>query len=232
MKYDITGVIEDYPGIHIGVVVAKGLDNTKPYAELLQLQKGAIKSAAEKIGSLPPTKHPHISSWREVYRSFGTKPGDYRPSAEALIRRSIKSGKLPRINTAVDIYNVVSVKHIIPMGGFDLDHIEGTIMLRKSDGGEGFNPLGSGGPEETYAGEVVYADEARILTRRWNYRDAVKTRITEETKDLVMFLDASPEISRDKVEAAMDEFIQLLGDACGGKMTKTIASKHNPTIIL
>ncbi len=232
MKYDITGVIEDYPDIHIGVVVAKGLDNTKPFAALRQLQKDAIESAEEQIGDQPPTKHPHISSWRRLYKSFGTKAGDYRPSAEALIRRSIKSGELPRINTAVDIYNIVSVKHIIPMGGFDLDQIEGPIMLRKSEGGENFNPLGSGGPEETYAGEVVYADDTRILTRRWNFRDAVKTRITEETKDLVMFLDASPEISQDKVEAAMDEFIGLLAEACGGEMTKAVASMETPTVNL
>lgn len=232
MKYDITGVIEDYPDIHIGVVVVKGLDNTKEFAPLRQLQKDAIKAADEQIGVQPPTKHPHISSWRQMYKSFGTKAGDYHPSAEALIRRSIKSGELPRINTAVDIYNIVSVKHIIPMGGFDLDTIKGTIMLRKSAGGEGFNPLGTGGPEETYAGEVVYADDARILTRRWNYRDAVKTRITEETKDLVMFLDASPEISREKVEAAMDEFIQLLGEACGGRVEKAIASRENPVVNL
>ena len=232
MKFDVTGVINDFPDIHIGIVMVKGLDNTKPYANMLQLQKGAINSAQQQIGDQPPTNHPHISSWRQLYRSFGTKPGDYRPSAEALIRRSIKSGELPRINTAVDIYNIVSVKHIIPMGGFDIDYIEGTIMLRKSDGGEDFNPLGSSGPEETYEGEVVYADDARILTRRWNFRDAVKTRITEDTKDLVMFLDASPEITVDKVEVAMDEFIELLGDACGGEMIKAIASKENPTITL
>lgn len=232
MKYDITGVLDEYPAIHIGVIVAKGLDNTKPYAKLTQLQKGAIQSAKEQIGDQPPTKHLHISSWRELYRSFGTKPGDYRPSAEALIRRSIKTGELPRINTAVDIYNVVSVKHIIPMGGFDLDHIDGTIKLRKSDGGEDFNPLGSSGPEETYAGEVVYADDVRILTRRWNYRDAVQTRITEETKDLVMFLDASPEISKEKVEIAIDEYIEVLQDACGGEMTKAIACKEYPVVNL
>ncbi len=232
MKYDITGVLGDHPDIHIGVLVCRGLDNTKQYPELLRLQKEAVKCAAKEIGDQPPTKHPHIGSWREIYRSFGTKPSDYRPSAEALIRRSIKTEKLPRINTAVDIYNLVSVKHIIPMGGFDLEQIEGTILLRKSEGGEEFLSLGAKETEETYEGEVVYADDARILTRRWNYRDADKTKITEETKNLVMFLDASPEISRDKVEAAMDEFIELLRDACGGEMFKAIASKEKPIINL
>lgn len=167
-----------------------------------------------------------------MYKSFGTKPGDYRPSAENLIRRAIKTGALHRINTAVDIYNVVSVKYLLPMGGFDLDQINGTIRLRTSDGGEIFNPLGTKGPEETYNGEIVYADDSRILTRRWNYRDAVKTLITEDTVNLVMFFDASSEISIDVVKDAMDEFMTLLGDACGGGMVKAIASRDQPIVDL
>ena len=77
-----------------------------------------------------------------MYRSFGTKPSDYRPSAEALVRRTLKTGKLPVINTAVDLYNIVSVKHIIPMGGFDADKVEGDIYLRVSEGMEIFTPRG------------------------------------------------------------------------------------------
>ena len=118
------------------------------------------------------------------------------------------------------------------MGGFDLDHIDGTIRLRRSEGSEGFNPLGTKGPEETYNGEIVYADASRILTRRWNYRDAVKTLITEDTVNLVMFFDASSEIRIDVVQDAMDEFITLLSDACGGDMVKAIASRDQPIVDL
>ena len=142
MKYDITGVINEYPDIHIGLLIGKNMDNKRQLPELYQLQKNAIKKAYTEIGDQLPTKHPHIASWRELYRSFGTKPGDYRPSAEALIRRCLKEEKLPRINNAVDLYNVVSVEHVIPMGGFDLDHVDGDIYLRYSDGGEQFIPLG------------------------------------------------------------------------------------------
>jgi DNA/RNA-binding domain of Phe-tRNA-synthetase-like protein len=167
-----------------------------------------------------------------MYRSFGTKPSDYRPSAEALIRRALKTGKLPVINTAVDLYNVVSVKHIIPMGGFDADKVEGDIYLRVSQGGEAFTPLGASKHEETYPGEVVYADDARVLTRRWNYRDADETKITDETRNLVMFIDASPEIMLDKVETALDELQLRLEKACGGKYVKAIASFDEPVIRL
>jgi lysyl-tRNA synthetase class 2 len=232
MRCDISNIIDDYPNIHIGVIICKGLNNKSSYNQLSKLQKEALNTAREQIGDQPITEHPYIASWRQIYKSFGTKPGDYRPSAENLIRRALKTGKLYQINTAVDLYNVVSVKYMIPMGGFDLDQINGTIKLRKSNGGEGFNPLGSKGPEETYNGEIVYADDSRILTRRWNYRDSVRTRITEDTVNLVMFFDASPEIGVDVVEAAIGDYTTLLADACGGEMAKAIASKEHPIIDL
>ena len=232
VKYDITGVIEKYPGVHIGVLFGEGLDNKTKFPGLFRLQKEAIDEAQKQIGDQPATRHPHIASWREMYRSFGTKPSDYRPSAEALIRRALKTGKLPVINTAVDLYNVVSVKHIIPMGGFDADKVEGDIYLRVSQGGEAFTPLGASKHEETYPGEVVYADDARVLTRRWNYRDADETKITDETRNLVMFIDASPEIMLDKIETALDELQLRLEKACGGKYVKAIASFDEPVIRL
>ena len=232
MNYDISGIIKEYPNVHIGVLVGRNMDNKNQIPELYTLQKEAIKKAQEQIGDQPPTKHPHIASWRALYKSFGTKAGDYRPSAEALIRRSIKTGKLPRINNAVDLYNIVSVRHVIPMGGFDLDNVDGNIYLRFSEGDEEFIPLGPSAPETTYNGEVVYADDSRILTRRWNFRDADSTKITEETSNLVMFLDASPEITVETVNLALSELENLYKKHCGGEYSTSIASKEKTVIEL
>jgi DNA/RNA-binding domain of Phe-tRNA-synthetase-like protein len=225
MKFDITGIIEDYPDVHIGVLVGKGLDNKVPNGDLNRLQKEALIVAQDQIGDQPPTKHPHIASWRELYRSFGSKPSDYRPSAEALIRRALKTGKLPRINNAVDLYNVISVKQVIPMGGFDTDNIDGDIYLRRSNGEENFLPLGASETEKTYPGEVVYADSTRILTRRWNYRDADETKISKNTTNLVIFIDASPDTKVENVNIALEELRNLLQSACGGRYYRAIADK-------
>jgi DNA/RNA-binding domain of Phe-tRNA-synthetase-like protein len=228
VKYNITAIIEKYPEIHIGLLVGKNMENTRQIPDLYLMQKQAIKLAQEQIGDQPPTKHPYIASWRELYRSFGTKPGDYRPSAEALIRRSIKTGKLPRINNAVDLYNIVSVTHIIPIGGFDTDKIDGDIYLRFSEGGEKFTPLGPGKLEHTYHGEAVYSDNSRILTRRWNFRDAEQTKITTETQHLVMFIDAAPQIPLEEVEKTINQLHILYEKNCGGEYTLDIACKENP----
>jgi DNA/RNA-binding domain of Phe-tRNA-synthetase-like protein len=232
MKYDITGVIQEYPDIHIGVLVGRDMDNKRVINDLPQLQRAAIQRAQQQIGEEPPTKHPFIASWRELYKSFGVKPGDYRPSAEALIRRTLKTGDLPRINNAVDLYNIVSVRHVIPMGGFDLEYITGDIYLRFSAGGENFIPLGPSEPEQTYPGEIVYADDSTILTRRWNYRDTDSTKITKNTRNLVMFLDATPAIPLEMVQEALDELRTLYEEHCGGKYLTDVAFKEKQVIEL
>lgn len=66
-------------------------------------------------------EHPHIAPWREEYRQFGAKPKKYRSSIENLIRRISKGEEIRHINKLVDIYNIISLKYVIPVGGEDLD---------------------------------------------------------------------------------------------------------------
>lgn len=69
-------------------------------------------------------------AWHTAYRSFGTNPRRIRPSVDVLGRRMDKKGTLLRINPAVDSYNVVSVRHGLPAGAFDLDHVTGDVHIR------------------------------------------------------------------------------------------------------
>jgi DNA/RNA-binding domain of Phe-tRNA-synthetase-like protein len=219
----IAEVFDRYPGAHIGVLTARDIEVVHSDPGLEKMKIAALSVAEEKLGGEPATRHPFIASWREMYRSFGTKPGDYRPSAEALVRRALKTGGLPTINTAVDAYNVVSMRHLIPMGGFDLDRVAGDIRLRFSAGGEEFTPLGSDKTELTYVGEVVYADDERILTRRWNYRDCDETKITRGTRNAVLFADGPEGVPRSAVEEALLDLEGLLRDVCGGDIRAGVA---------
>ena len=210
-------VFDRYPEAHIGVLVGRGMANTPIHPRVEDAKRDAVEALRATLGEGPASRHPHVSSWREMYRSFGTKAGDYRPSAEALARRALNEGALPRINAAVDAYNAVSITHLVPMGGFDLNRVRGDIQLRLSDGGEAFTPLGPAAPEATYQGEVVYADDERVLTRRWNYRDCDETKITVETVNVAMFADGSPMIPRSVVEDALRGLEALLRASCGGE---------------
>lgn len=230
MNYSIEGVIEKYPMVNIGVLTGIGLSIKRMHPDLEKYKSDSIQVTKSLIGDDSVTNHPYIASMRNLYRTFGTKPADYHPSAEALVRRASKTQQLPLINTAVDVYNAVSVRHLIPMGGFDTDLIMGDIVLRFSAGDEAFSPLGEVEHEVTYLGEVVYADNRRILTRRWNYRDCVETRITEKTVNVVMFVDGSPEIPRVEVEKALRELVSNLEKYCGGSYSTNVAGSRTAVV--
>lgn len=216
-------ILEGYPGVHIGVLVGRDLKNASVHTAVEEAKRESLEVLTGKLGDGPASRHPFIASWRDMYRSFGTKAGDYRPSAEALARRALKEGSMPRINAAVDAYNAVSVRHLVPMGGFDLGRVRGDIVLRFSEGGELFTPLGPAAAEETYPGEVVYADDARILTRRWNYRDCEETKITVDTVNVAMFVDGSPAIPKAVVRNALKDLEELLRVSCGGEYGSAVA---------
>jgi DNA/RNA-binding domain of Phe-tRNA-synthetase-like protein len=118
------------------------------------------------------------------------------------------------------------------MGGFDTEKIQGDIELRFSLGNEAFIPLGSIKHEQTYEGGVVYADQQRILTRRWNYRDCEETKITMKTKNLVLFIDGSPEIPKQIIKKASLELAETLKTYCKGNYSTDIAHYENPVIKL
>ena len=221
MRFRVS-LFEKYQDVHIGVLSGRGMANPPVHPRVEEAKRGAVEALRATLGEGPASRHPHVASWREMYRSFGTKAGDYRPSAEALARRALKESALPRINAAVDAYNAVSVRHLVPMGGFDLDRVRGDIRLRLSEGGETFTPLGPSAPEMTYQGEVVYADDERILTRRWNYRDCEETKITVGTVNVTMFADGSPGIPRSVVEEALRDLEALLRASCGGEYKRSV----------
>ena len=150
--------------------------------------------------------HPHLLAWREAFRAFGAKPKRYQCSAEALIRRGV-----PSISLLVDLYNAVSVVHAVPVGGEDIDHVVGTVRLRFAGEDEVFD-----GGDPPKPGEVVWADEAGVTCRRWNWRQGVRTRLTEATRRAYFLFDALPELDDASLAAAMDDLSARLVAACPG----------------
>ncbi|MCC5581261.1 cytoplasmic protein [Microtetraspora sp. AC03309] len=189
------------PDFAVLAVCAYGLGNG-PSDER---SRGWLAEAAE---AAPPLDHDKIEAWRAAYRAFGAKPQRTRPSVDALIRRM----PLPEINLVVDAYNSVSVRHGLPIGGEDLGHYEGAARLVRAAGDEPSDEvLGDPG-----IGEVVWRDDAGVTCRRWNWRQCVRTRITEETVDALFLLERLEPLSFDELSAAGDELFALLGTITPG----------------
>jgi DNA/RNA-binding domain of Phe-tRNA-synthetase-like protein len=131
-----------------------------------------------------------LAHWRDAYQSFGAKPKRTRPSVEALVRRS--DAGLPRIDKITDTYNAISVAHLLPLGGEDVDAYQGAPRLVRATGEEVFETVSSGEPtrEHPAPGEVVWLDDAGVTCRRWNWRQCTRTRIMSSTTRALFILDA------------------------------------------
>ncbi|MFI6007709.1 B3/4 domain-containing protein [Streptomyces sp. NPDC051243] len=172
----------------------------------------AARRLAVRLDGRAPHEDPHMAAWREVYTAFGSKPSRTRNSAEALAKRALSTAGLPRINLLVDLYNAISVAHLIPVGGEDIDRIRGRMVLVRATGDEEF-VTASGGEEVVEhpdAGEVVWRDDQGVTCRRWNWRQGPRTRLTEETVSGIFLLESLAPMPVAEVEAAGAELAELL----------------------
>ncbi|SEB71495.1 B3/4 domain-containing protein [Streptomyces sp. TLI_105] len=211
-------VAESFPDTLIALVTATGLRGREPWPRTTAALAELERRLADGTWLPADEADPRIEDWHTAYRSFGTNPRRVRPSVDALGRRLAKRGALPRINPAVDSYNVVSVRHGLPAGAFDLDHVTGEVSIRPADGTETFTPLGEPDTvENPRPGEIVYADTTGVLTRHWNHRDAHRTRVTEDSTRVTFVLETLS-AGRDGhlLKAAATELQDLLAPHAGG----------------
>ncbi|NIO44280.1 MAG: hypothetical protein GTN36_01865, partial [Candidatus Aenigmarchaeota archaeon] len=162
--------------------------------------------------------------------SFGAKPKDYKCSVESLLRMILKGTSIRHINKIVDIYNYVSIKHIIPVGGDDADRVEGDIILKFANGTEKFIGLGSQELKNPRSGEVIYLDDKEVLCRRWNWRECDKTKMTEDTKNVLLVIEGLPPVTKEKIEEAAKELVSLIAKFCGGEASYYLLNKNNSEI--
>ena len=169
------------------------------------LLQAAETSARQALSEQPVDQLPHVAAWCDAYRAFGAKPQRTRNSVEALLRRA-ESG-LPRVNRLTDLYNAVSVRHQLPLGGEDLTRYAGAPQLVRATGTEPFDTTADGAAviEHRDPGEVVWCDDAGVTCRRWNWRQARRTQLRDDTTTALFILDALDPMTDDALHAAADD---------------------------
>ncbi|MFB8775169.1 B3/B4 domain-containing protein [Streptomyces broussonetiae] len=200
------------PGFTPVVVEAHGLTNGPSTEASSALLDDAARRLAARLAGRAPHEDPHMAAWRAVYTAFGSKPSRTRNSAEALAKRALSGAGLPRINALVDLYNAISVAHLIPVGGEDIDRIQGGMRLVRATGDEDFTTVAGGAEtvEHPDAGEVVWRDDLGVTCRRWNWRQGPRTRLTEDTVSGVFLLEGLHPVPVAGIEAAAAELAELL----------------------
>lgn len=232
MKFLIDSkIFEIFPHLVMGVVIAKGINNEGPAEDV---QEEIRVEEARIRGELNPetlAADPKIDVWRKAYQAFGAKPKEHRSSVENLYRLVLKGIDLRPINKLVDLYNLISLRHRVPVGGEDLDKINGDLEL--TFGGPNETPillLGDKEPRPPHEGEVIYKDDLGTICRRWNWREADRTKLTEKTQNAILVIEGLPPVSRKEIENATTELQKLIEKNCGSTTTINILDKSLPQI--
>lgn len=222
-------IYQQYPTLRIGMVVAAGIRVRKQDPELEQLKR-LVEARVKRQGFTTSTlmQHPFIAFWRSMHQKLGIEMEQNAAPVEAMIRQVLEGGQIPHFNTAVDVYLTTASAHFLPIGGCDLQKVEGDIVLRISPGNEPFVPfegessVGAKPKNRTEPGEIVYSDDLRVLARSWNWWHCKETSITTETTHLALFVNA-PEwiIPTGTLESVVGELEETLQGYCGGQ-TKSL----------
>lgn len=162
----------------------------------------------------------HIQAWADVFRAFGAKPQRTPCSAEALRKRVLRDGSLPSIDPVVDLYNAISLRHAIPVGGENLAAYAGSPRLVVADGSELFDTMKEGLPatESPERGEVVWRDDQGVTCRRWNWRQGVRTRLSMDDARMWFILESLPAMPLQALQQAGEELAQGLAQMMPGAL--------------
>jgi DNA/RNA-binding domain of Phe-tRNA-synthetase-like protein len=228
----IAEVRERFPKFRVAVVVAETLrvaEARSPELDALLAAREAVCRAVWSGWEL--SEVPGVAAWRAAYKAFGIKKTSYRSSVERLIKRVKADERLPAVNTLVDLYNAVSLTHVLCCGADDLDKVSPPLAFRYARPGDTFVDMGAQPGDDPNDppkdGEVVYADAAHVLCRRWNWRQDARTALSTATARAVITVQAN---GCGDLDAAVADLTELVGRFAGGRCRVAVADAATPII--
>lgn len=228
---------ELFPDAAIGIVVAHGMKPEDEVSEedrqkISKLLSEANNQADNHLESNTISQNQVVSVWRSAYQKFKTKKGA-RCSIENLLKRVLKGNPVGSITPSVDIYNAVSLKWALPVGGEDIDAMEGDIRLGITEGGDSFLALGDEEESPTLEGELCYRDDAGAICRCWNWRDGQRTMFTENSRKAFLIIESVDPKREGDLEGAVDDLADLVTRYLGAEVyAKKVITKDNREMVI
>ena len=206
-------VLERFPTTTGGVIHASGVTNGPTPPELAGAFAAEQAAVIRRVGDTPLSEIPSLAAWRRTFRGFGVDPTQYRSAAEALLRRLTKQGQIPSISTLVDLANLVSIRHGLPVAVFDLAAIGGCVTVRFARGDEAWSDLGQSETDRPDPGEVIFADDADVVVaRRWCWRQSAASAARDGSTEVLVTVEAHHAGAATDVKAALADLDRLLRD--------------------
>ena len=197
----------------VGAAVFAAVGNSEFSAELWQEIDRFIEDYRSRYTIDSIKQMPSIEATRTAYRRCGKDPSRYRPSGEALVRRTLQGKELYRVNTLVDLINLASIAYGYSIGGFDADKIapDSHISLTLGIGREGEPYEGIGRGPLNIAGLPVYRDALGGIGTPTS--DHERTKLSLETTQLLSIVNGY-DGNRENTTACAEYIQELLRRYC------------------
>ncbi len=220
-------VSDHFPNLAVCVGLAKGVCIQQDNQQLRQLKKTVYEEVINKYEIDRLKEDPTVRAYRDFYWTLNIDPTKTRPSGEALLRRVLHGEELPNVSTAVDAYNLASMKTIIPISGFDLDQLTPPFHVRFAKENETFTGIGMKAPIALKSNMLLLADEKQALCI-YPYRDCDGTKITMKTRNVALIGYGAPRTTLEQVHEAVETALSFITDVAGGEKggAKVFRSGH------
>ena len=203
-------VFDKLDNLCIGVVVAKGVDNSKEYKNIDKMLDESIKAAKKEFLDVKAKEDPRVIPYREGFQKVGINPNKFQCSVEAMVNSISKGRDVPHINPLVNLNNAISLKYTLPMGTHNLGLSDCDIELRFSTPEDTFLPMGSDEVESVDENELVYVVDNKVRTRRWAWRQSKEGMIDKNTSYVFFPIDGFVGFNDDKIKEAIKELEEVL----------------------
>jgi DNA/RNA-binding domain of Phe-tRNA-synthetase-like protein len=202
-------ILAAFPGLSVaeGKVGPLSIQEKSPRLEALRDE--IVCSVREQYTLERIKDEPLFRAYRDFFWRVGVDPTRTRPASEALVRRILAGKVLPTINTAVDAYNLASIRTGIPIAAFDADTLAGELAMRFAEEGEAFLGIGMTAPVLLHKNQVILTDDDAIVAV-YPYRDSDATKITLATETVHIVACGVPKVEREKVHSAYELAVAYL----------------------
>jgi DNA/RNA-binding domain of Phe-tRNA-synthetase-like protein len=225
------------PDLNAGVLVLKNVQENKKMSfiqdkEIKELLNNANKEAFKYVPNETISENEVVKVWRDTYSKFPTKKGA-RCSLENLLKRVLHGNPVGSILPSVDITNAISLKYAFPIGAEDVDKLEGDLHLGIMKGNEKFIPIGSEEEEPPYEGEIAYRDNYGAVCRCLNWRDGIRTEITDDTNYEFIVMECVEPDRLEELKKALDDLANLMCSYLDAEIfIRDILNKNNNEIVI
>lgn len=162
-----------------------------------------------------PADIPGVAETRTLFHRLDIDPTKTRPSSEALLRRVLQGKGLPRVSPVVDVCNLCSLEHQLPLGLYDRDQVKGPLRVRIGREGEGYPGIRK--QWVNLGGRLLLSDDDGAFGAPTS--DSRRTSITPETRNVAVVIFCPPERAGGHLGTALERLADLLTRFCGAGVT-------------